>query len=241
MKLNKFVAPVMAGALTLTLGLVGCGGSSTTESTTAPATEETTETAPATTETTPAPAETTPAPAATTEAESKILYWEGESDKGDVLLYSEDETDNTATVILFGDHDDKDELLAFSGPATVEGDKLTITDAETGDTFTFTVTGQTQDAVTIDLGVHGAGTLKPVTEQQFNDEIDGIINVAREVGELLETLDDQDVEELLSILEFVLSDTDANATAQTTATTQTTAPAQTTETTESTTPAETTV
>lgn len=201
MKFNKFVAPIMAGALTLSLGLVACGGSS--ESTSTETTEETTE---ATTETTEA------TDAAATE-EDTVLFWSGDTDKGDILLYAEDDTDDTACIILFGDHDDTDELLAFSGPAKLDGNTVTITDSETNDEFSFDIEDGNADDLTIDLGEHGKGTIKPVTEKQFNELVDSIVNAVKEIGDevsaKLETLDEQDVEELLSILESVLDETAA--------------------------------
>lgn len=196
MKFNKFVAPVMAGALALTLGLAGCGSSSSSE-TTSSSSEAT----------------SSSSEAATTE-EDKILFWEGETDKGDVLLYGNDEENGTSTVILFGDHDGNEELLAFNGPATVEGSKVTITDSDTGDAFSYDITDATDDALVVDLGVHGKGTLKPVTEKQFNEEVDKIINTAREIGEQLKTLDEQDVEELLTILQTVLENSSTTNSAQ---------------------------
>lgn len=202
MKFNKFVAPVMAGALALSLGLTACGGSNSTETTTTEdaSTTTTEDTSKTTSETT-----STTTDAATT-TEDKIVFWDGETDKGDTLLYTEDEKNDTASIILFGSHDDNTELLAYSGSAKLEGDKVTITDSETGDTFSFTITGATDDALTIDLGEHGSGTLKPVTEKEFNEAVDGIVAVATQVGEQLESLSDQDIEDLLNILEILAND-----------------------------------
>lgn len=212
MKFNKFVAPVMAGALSLTLGLAACGGASSSSESASTATSEVAST---TTSEVTSDAASATTEAATT-AEDKIIYWEGESDKGDVLLYGEDEENNTSSIILYGDHDDKDELLAFDGPATLEDGKVTITDSSTGDVFSFDITGATEEALTIDLGEHGAGTLKPVTEKEFNEELDKIATAVREVGEALETLDDQDVEELVTILDFMLNESGTTSSAQST-------------------------
>lgn len=142
------------------------------------------------------------------------MFWEGETEKGDSLLYGEDEENDTASIILFGNHDDKTELLAYSGPAKAEDNKVTITDSETGDTFTFEITGATEDALTIDLGEHGSGTLKPVTEKEFDETVDGIIALATQVGEQLESMSDQEIEQLLTILEVVANSSESTTSTQ---------------------------
>lgn len=202
MKYNRFVAPIMAGFLTLTLGLAGCGGNNAKPAETTA--EETTET---TTEaTTEKPAETTTEEA--TAEESKIIFWQGETEKGDTLMYSEEEENDTATIILFGNHEGEEELLAYSGPVTADetNGTITISDTETGDSFSFQITGATEDALTIDLGEHGNGTLKPVTEKEFEEDINSILEVVTAVGDQLNSLEDQDVEELFNILGALLAE-----------------------------------
>lgn len=197
MKYNKFVAPVMAGALTFTLGLVGCGGNNAAPAKTEePAATTTTETTEVT--------ETTTTNAAA--EDNKVMFWQGETDKGDSLLYSEDDADHITTLLLFGEHDESSEVLGYSGPSKVEGDNVTISDTETGKDYTFTITDRTDASMTIDLGEHGKGTIKPVTQKEFQEGVDSIINGMKEVGEALESLDEQDLKDLAELVDAVAQD-----------------------------------
>ncbi len=204
MQYSKFVAPILAGALSLTLGLVGCGGNNAAS--TSMSTTEETSSAPAETDTT----TTTDTTATSADVEEdKVVYWQGETDEGDTILYSEDDADKTTTILVFGEHDESGEILGYSGQAKTEGDEVTISDTESGTEFTFTLTDKTAESMTVDLGEHGKGTLNAVTQKEFEKEVDEMVNAAKEIGEALESLDEQDIEDLVNLLDAVAQEVDS--------------------------------
>lgn len=202
MKYNKFVAPVLAGALTLSLGLVGCGGSNSQSAASASSTA-----ASATTDTTAASS------ASTTAQDSKVMFWMGMTEKDDTILYGEDEATQTVTILLFGSHDGQDELLGYSGPAKVEGEMVTITDTETGKDFTFKVSDRSDTSMFVDLGEHGKGMITAVTEKEFEEKVNSIKQTATEIGEALKSLDEKDIQQLVNTLDAALKEADATASA----------------------------
>lgn len=215
MKYNKFVAPLMAGALSLSLGLVGCGGNkAATETTTEVA--ETTEAAETTAETTEATggetteATTEAAGEATAAASDTVVFWSGETTDGDSVLYSEDEANSTATILLFGTHDGSDEILGASGPAQFDGNKVAITDSETGSTFEFTITNRTEGGIDVDLGEHGTGTLIATTEAGFQQDVENTINeVGAAIDEAISNISVKDLREFSDKLSEVVSQMEA--------------------------------
>ena len=225
MKYNKFVAPLMAGALSLSLGLVGCGGDKAATETTPEATEATTEAAETTTET----AETTAAETgeATTEATGEdaaaaadtVVFWSGETTDGDAVLYSADEANGTATILLFGTHDGNEDVIGASGSATFEGEKVVITDDETGTNFEFTITNRTEGGMDVDLGEHGTATLLATTEAGFEQDLENTINeVGAAIDEAINNISVKDLREFSDKLSEVVSQMEAEENANATTT-----------------------
>ncbi len=199
MKSNKFTATLIAGTFSLSMVLAGCGASQPAATTTAATTTAATTAA----ATTPAATTTAATTAATTgtAAEDTILYWYGESDKGDAVIYGEDDRDDTAAILVFGAHEGSDpELLLYSGTTKADGTKVTITDYETKEAFSFDVVEASDKGIVIDLGTHGKVTLNAVTQKQFEDELNKIAEEINKIGDELRNMSEEDINQFLAVL-----------------------------------------
>lgn len=186
MRYPKIMAGVMTAALTLSLGLVGCGGSGgetkTEEKTeTTEVVEETTNKkddadAKADTKTdTKASKKATKTPPVTEEQLDEIAEipnaWMGMNEEGETFYYAESE-DYGCMVIL---NPDTSEYFAFAGPTTLVGDnQVQIEDEETGVTLTFEVTAADEDGnLVINMG----------------DQLGEAVLAACDIDEVLEAFD----------------------------------------------------
>lgn len=155
---NKFVAIGLTGVLTMSAGLVACGGSSASGSASATAASS------ASTET-----------AASTAEDSKIVFWQGTTSDGQNVFYSADDAAKTATLaVVKGDASDG---KGWSGKTVEEAGKITITDESTNETATLNVIELSPDYTSLKVNVDGYGevSMKPITQGEFNKAVEGVV------------------------------------------------------------------
>ena len=202
MKYGKFAAPIMAGALTLTLGLVGCGGNNQSPSESAEASQATESTEDAGTNETGEDAVV---------SEDTVIFMLGESSEGDTVIYTEDWEDKTATLLLMGTHNGKEDIVEYSGRIEFVEDTVTISYNETGTEFSFTYTTNYEEGVaTIDMGKHGTATIKPVTKREFEEDVNKYAEVlGAAIGRAIAEIDDKDLQELVNRVEAKLAEAES--------------------------------
>ena len=141
---KKFAVPVVAGVLSISLGLAGCGGNNN-------ASTESTETKEATT--------------ATTDPEiEEILYYEGTFENGDQIIYGVDGTKISIAIMST-----TNDAVIVEGEPTYSGDKGTVK-GEDGTSLTYTMTADDK-GTTIEVEGYGKAELKAVTQSEFEKEL----------------------------------------------------------------------
>ena len=193
---NKLVVIAMAGMLAACVGLSACGGNNASSSAASDKAEtsaaEATSAAVA-----PAPADTsaaeTSAPAAsaadTSAAESsEILYWEGTLEDGSTVSYLDNAIEGYAIMSVV--KEDFSDGAVWAGFSTSDDNGLvTVTDAETQNTITYTIVDITPELFTIDITGYGQVELKPVTEADLKAYVEEFAAAAAEGEKYLEQLE----------------------------------------------------
>lgn len=163
---NRYVAPVMAGVLALSIGLAGCGGSTSASTEGADTTQGASVAEP--------PQPTEPAVSETPEV-MEVTYWQGTLSTGETLVWKDDDIAKTASILILTQQGEETNATLFEGPVTesTDGTEITVTDA-TGQTLGFKILSNTEAGIEIDAGEHGTGTLTPITEEQFRASLEAI-------------------------------------------------------------------
>ncbi len=161
---NKIVAVGLTGVLTMSAGLVACGGqpaaSSSASSSEATASSSATEQAKEAAEA------------------AKIIYWQGTTSDGQEAVYMNDDDSKTASLVIV--KSDASDGQGWSGKTTVADDKITITDESTNKAVTLTVVEAAADGNSLKVNVEGYGdiNMKPITQGEFNKAAEGYITTA---------------------------------------------------------------
>lgn len=176
---NKIAAAGMAGMLAMSLGLVACGGNNSAASAASTAEAASTEAATTATEST---AEASSADsAAATELAQAALYYEGTLADGALVTLSEDTESGINTLIITAA--DLSDIKIWAGTSSTDSEgKATITDAESNETISYTISSVDAEGATIVIDGYGEVALKGVTEAEFEKQLD-------EADQLLEQLD----------------------------------------------------
>ncbi len=171
MKLTKIAAPVMAGVLTLSIGLVGCGGSK-------PAADDKAKTETSQTTETSQSSDTTKTTDATTSENSAIdpntvLYWQGKLPDGKSVIYSDNALEGTSTLLIFESLDDKNAVM-YDGKVTLENGESVITDKTSGDSIKMKITTANDAVMEMEIDGYGKCTLSSMTAKDFEDELNAL-------------------------------------------------------------------
>ena len=175
---TKFAAPLVAGVLTLSIGLAGCGGNASTDSAASSDAASATETA--------APAESTASTATpVTPAAAQVSFWQGDLSSGKTLVWKDDAPAKTAIIYLFDNQTPDVAPLKVEGPVADSADAtaVTVTDAASGQTFSFKITAINEANKEIDAGENGTGALMPIDETQFNATVQAFADQNADNGE----------------------------------------------------------
>ena len=192
---NKLVAIAMTGMLAACVGLSACAGNNAASSSAASESAASSEAAASsaeaasTTEASAEAASSAATAASTSTTASKVLYWEGELSNGSTVSYYNDETaDESALSVVSSDLSDAAVWMGTSRTGT-DG-KVTVTDAETKSTISFTIVEQSADTMKINLEGYGEVELKATTEadyQAFVAEIAAVAAAAKRLVQDIET------------------------------------------------------
>lgn len=166
---NKIVTIGMAGVLSMSIGLAACGNKPAASSSSAADSAASSSVA----------ADSSASEKAKEAAEAaKILYWEGTTSDGQSVVYSEDEQAKTAALAVI--KADASDGTGWSGKAVSEDGKVTITDDLTSETVTLTVVDLASDFTALKVNIEGYGDvdMKPITQGEFEKEVEGIIDTA---------------------------------------------------------------
>lgn len=154
---NKIVAAGLAVVLASPFGLAACGSK------------------PAATEQS---ASSTNSAVKATEEGSTILYWEGALADGQSVIYTHDDTAQTAVLAIF--KADGSSGKAWSGKYAQTENSVTISDEGTKEAVTLTVEDAVENTTSLKINITGYGeaTLKPTTQSEFEKELEGIVTTA---------------------------------------------------------------
>ena len=174
---NKIVATGFAAMLSLSLGLVACGGNAASSAATSTATSEATSaatseaTSAATSEATSAAATTTAATSATGAIDDTLpVWWEGTADDGCEVMYVENQDTGEAAIIAVDMA--KETYLVADGIPVLENNVFTLNNSETGEPVKITLISADQSGMTIEIEGHGKVTLKGVTKADLEQEME---------------------------------------------------------------------
>lgn len=173
---NKIVATGFAAMLSLSLGLVACGGNAASSAATSTATSEATSaatseaTSAATSEATSAAATTTAATSATGAIDDTLpVWWEGTADDGCEVMYVENQDTGEAAIIAVDMA--KETYLVADGIPVLENNVFTLNNSETGEPVKITLISADQSGMTIEIEGHGKVTLKGVTKADLEQSM----------------------------------------------------------------------
>lgn len=172
---NKIVATGFAAMLSLSLGLVACGGNAASSAATSTATSEATSaaTSEVTSEATSAATSEATSAAATTStgavADELPVWWEGTADDGCEVMYVENQDTGEAAIIAVDMA--KETYLVADGIPVLENNVFTLNNSETGEPVKITLISADQSGMTIELEGHGKVTLKGVTKTELEQEM----------------------------------------------------------------------
>lgn len=169
---NKIVATGFAAMLSLSLGLVACGGNAASSAATSTATSEATSavTSEVTSEATSAAATTTAATSATGAIDDTLpVWWEGTADDGCEVMYVENQDTGEAAIIAVDMA--KETYLVADGIPVLENNVFTLNNSETGEPVKITLISADQSGMTIEIEGHGKVTLKGVTKADLEQSM----------------------------------------------------------------------
>lgn len=169
---NKIVATGFAAMLSLSLGLVACGGNAASSAATSTATSEATSaaTSEATSAATSEATSTTAATSATGAIDDTLpVWWEGTADDGCEVMYVENQDTGEAAIIAVDVA--KESYLVADGIPVLENNVFTLNNSETGEPVKITLISADQSGMTIEIEGHGKVTLKGVTKADLEQEM----------------------------------------------------------------------
>ena len=111
------------------------------------------------------------------ELSKATLYWEGTLSDGSTVDYMDAGEDLKSLTITKTDGSDPE---VWSGKATTEGTKVTITDEETKKTISYTTESGADQSSSLKINIDGYGEveLKPVTGGEFVNEVEQAVDQA---------------------------------------------------------------
>ena len=160
---SKFVVIALVGALAMCIGLTACSSGSASSSA---ASSSAASSAAASSSAASSSAASSSA-ASSSAASNEILYWEGTLTDGSIVDYEDDWLNSLAALSIA--KSDYSDAKVWYGPASIdEAGVVTITDAETSGTVSFTLSKNASGAMVIDIANYGEAELKAITEADFN-------------------------------------------------------------------------
>lgn len=187
---RKIVAFAMAGALATSVGLAGCGGNTSSASS-----ASSTSSVASTTET--SSSSTSSSSATNSIVNNEVVYWEGTLSDGSFVDYIDDSEDGTAVIAVT--KSDLSDSTAWYGAAgtSADGKTITITDAESSKTISFTIVEATPTSITIDLEGYGEVEMAPVTKSDIKASVDEFVKEieaeAENIADYYKNLDESTV------------------------------------------------
>lgn len=158
---HTHIAYGVAGMLAITLALGGCRGASTAQN-----------------DSSKAPAETMESSASPV---ARVVYWEGKTDTDDTFYFFEDQVSGTGSLTILRSDETVYSIegslyIATDGTTTIthviplEEDEYEYEDTKKEpetETYSFKITDENETSLLIDAGENGKGTLKPLSEEDY--------------------------------------------------------------------------